>query len=163
MRYFYQPIIVYSIFFYYFISILINQSNPIFASFLNKQKYPLTRSSKTIRELRTKSSFFEEVVDVDEVEGRTLLQKKQTLRLTCKSFPRTCGFKGSPGPNCSKKKCVNAVRDRYNCGRCEKKCKFDQICCNEKCVNSSFNSTGSIAEGANNSCSIWQPLCFWPL
>lgn len=89
--------------------------------------------------------------EVHELEGRSLRQKKQTLRLTCNKFPRICGFKGSPGPNCCKKKCVNAMRDRYNCGKCGNKCKFNQICCSGKCVNPSFNRRH--CGGCNNSCS----------
>ncbi|KAF3453417.1 hypothetical protein FNV43_RR03857 [Rhamnella rubrinervis] len=93
-------------------------------------------------------------IDVHELlsGGRSLRQKKkQTLRLTCKTFPRICRFKGSPGPNCCKKKCVNVLTDRFNCGRCGKKCKFSKICCNGKCVNPSFNSRH--CGGCNNSCS----------
>ncbi|KAH7546760.1 hypothetical protein FEM48_Zijuj01G0235600 [Ziziphus jujuba var. spinosa] len=96
------------------------------------------------------SSFEEEVVGADEVEGRSLRQKKQTLRLTCKTFPRICRFKGSPGPNCCKKKCANVLKDRSNCGRCGKICKFNEICCNGKCVNPSFNRRH--CGGCNNSC-----------
>ena len=76
---------------------------------------------------------------------------KQTRRLTCKRAPRVCRAKGSPGPNCCKKKCVNLFRDRRNCGKCGKKCKYNQICCNGKCVNPSFNKRH--CGGCNNRCS----------
>ncbi|KAJ4725136.1 putative Stigma-specific Stig1 family protein [Melia azedarach] len=87
--------------------------------------------------------------------GRSLLQKRRnrhyrTLRLTCKKFPRICYFKGSPGHSCCKKKCVNLLKDRMNCGKCGKKCKYNQICCNGKCVNPSFN--GRHCGACNNSC-----------
>ncbi|KAJ9153810.1 hypothetical protein P3X46_027212 [Hevea brasiliensis] len=72
--------------------------------------------------------------------GRILTQKKRKARqMTCNKFPRICHAKGSPGPYCCKKKCVNVLTDRFNCGACGKKCKYNQICCNGKCVNPSFN------------------------
>ncbi|XP_031284459.1 stigma-specific STIG1-like protein 1 [Pistacia vera] len=72
--------------------------------------------------------------------GRSLRQRKGTwnLRLTCKKFPKICQSKGSPGPTCCKK-CVDVLKDRMNCGKCGKKCKFNEICCRGKCVNPSFN------------------------
>ncbi|KAK7859909.1 hypothetical protein CFP56_000380 [Quercus suber] len=39
------------------------------------------------------------------------------------SAPRVCHAKGSPGPNCCKKKCVDVRADKLNYGRCGKKCK----------------------------------------
>ncbi|EXB63291.1 hypothetical protein L484_000953 [Morus notabilis] len=77
--------------------------------------------------------------------------RKHTRRLTCNRFPRICRAKGSPGPSCCKKKCVNLLRDRHNCGKCGKKCKYSQICCNGKCVNPSFNKRH--CGGCNNRCS----------
>ncbi|PON91273.1 Stigma-specific protein [Trema orientale] len=59
--------------------------------------------------------------------------------LTCDKFPRVCGLKGSKGPDCCKKKCVNVKTDRLNCGMCGYKCKYTEICCKGKCVNSSFD------------------------
>ena len=75
----------------------------------------------------------------DEAEGRSLLQKKRTRRITCNKFPRICHARGSPGPQCCKKICVNILMDRLNCGKCGKKCKYNEICCKGKCVNPSFN------------------------
>ncbi|XVF03814.1 hypothetical protein REPUB_Repub05bG0025400 [Reevesia pubescens] len=86
----------------------------------------------------------------DEPEGRSLLQKKRTRRITCNKFPRICHAKGSPGPECCKKKCVNILMDRLNCGKCGKKCKYNEICCKEKCVNPSFNRKH--CGGCNNRC-----------
>ncbi|CAL9017716.1 unnamed protein product, partial [Prunus brigantina] len=57
--------------------------------------------------------------------GRSLLRKRW-LRLTCNKFPRICRAKGSPGPSCCKKKCVNVLTDRLNCGRCGKKCRYNE-------------------------------------
>uniref|UniRef100_A0A2C9W761 Stigma-specific STIG1-like protein 1 n=1 Tax=Manihot esculenta TaxID=3983 RepID=A0A2C9W761_MANES len=84
--------------------------------------------------------------------GRILIQRKRKARarMSCKKFPRICHAKGSPGPYCCKKKCVNVLRDRFNCGACGKKCKYNQICCNGKCVNPSFNRRH--CGGCNNKC-----------
>ncbi|XP_042519702.1 stigma-specific STIG1-like protein 1 [Macadamia integrifolia] len=60
-------------------------------------------------------------------------------RMTCNRYPRICRAKGSPGPDCCKKKCVNVSTDRLNCGICGKKCKYNEICCRGKCVNPSFD------------------------
>ncbi|KAB5538987.1 hypothetical protein DKX38_016520 [Salix brachista] len=60
-------------------------------------------------------------------------------RLTCNKFPGICHAKGSPGPHCCKKKCVNVLADRLNCGLCGKKCRYNEICCDGKCVNPSFS------------------------
>ena len=87
----------------------------------------------------------------ENTEGRSLLQKKRNRRLTCKKFPRICRAKGSPGPQCCTKKCVNILTDRHNCGKCGKKCKYNQICCKGKCVNPSFNPKH--CGGCNNRCS----------
>ncbi|PON62714.1 Stigma-specific protein [Parasponia andersonii] len=83
---------------------------------------------------------------------RFFSRKKRTHRRpTCKKFPRICHAKGSPGPSCCKKKCVDLLRDRHNCGKCGKKCKYNRICCNGKCVNPSFNKKH--CGGCNNRCS----------
>ncbi|KAJ6999404.1 hypothetical protein D5086_003755 [Populus alba] len=55
--------------------------------------------------------------------------------MTCDKYPRVCRVKGSPGPDCCKKKCVNVMTDRLNCGMCGKKCKYPEICCKGQCVN----------------------------
>ncbi|KAJ1428716.1 Stigma-specific protein Stig1 [Sesbania bispinosa] len=49
--------------------------------------------------------------------------------MTCDKYPRVCRVKGSEGPDCCRKKCVNVSTDRNNCGRCGKRCKYSQICC----------------------------------
>ncbi|KAJ6892480.1 hypothetical protein NC651_025623 [Populus alba x Populus x berolinensis] len=74
-----------------------------------------------------------------------------------RGFPRICQAKGSPGPHCCKKKCVNVLADRLNCGLCGKKCKYNEICCNGKCVNPSFNRRHCGA--CNNSCGGNGNLC----
>ncbi|PRQ31931.1 putative stigma-specific protein Stig1 [Rosa chinensis] len=83
---------------------------------------------------------------------RSLRQKMRThtVRLTCNKFPRICYTKGSPGPHCCKKKCVNVLTDKLNCGKCGKKCKYSEVCCKGKCVNPSFNRTH--CGGCNNRC-----------
>ncbi|OWM83386.1 hypothetical protein CDL15_Pgr012867 [Punica granatum] len=58
-----------------------------------------------------------------------------TSKMTCNKYPRICRKKGSPGPDCCKKKCVNVKTDRLNCGKCGRKCKYNKICCKGKCVN----------------------------
>ncbi|XP_047938732.1 stigma-specific STIG1-like protein 1 [Salvia hispanica] len=55
--------------------------------------------------------------------------------IKCNKYPKICRAKGSSGPNCCKKRCVNVGTDRVNCGRCGHKCKFSEICCKGKCVN----------------------------
>ncbi|XVE50699.1 hypothetical protein DITRI_Ditri01bG0184300 [Diplodiscus trichospermus] len=85
-----------------------------------------------------------------EAEGRSLLQKKRNFRITCNKFPKICHARGSPGPQCCKKKYVNILRDRLNCGKCGKKCKYNETCCKGKCVNPSFNRKH--CGGCNNRC-----------
>ncbi|CAI9265070.1 unnamed protein product [Lactuca saligna] len=67
--------------------------------------------------------------------SRFLAQKPQATKITCDKNPRLCRAKGSPGPDCCKKKCVNVMSDNMNCGLCGKKCKYSEICCKGKCVN----------------------------
>jgi Stigma-specific protein, Stig1 len=55
--------------------------------------------------------------------------------LTCDKFPRVCRQKGSPGPDCCKKMCVNVMTDNLNCGECGRRCRFGQTCCGGTCVN----------------------------
>ncbi|XVF57500.1 hypothetical protein PTKIN_Ptkin06aG0210300 [Pterospermum kingtungense] len=105
----------------------------------------------------------EQIFTSDEGQGRSLLQKKQTRsgrNMTCNKFPRICHAKGSPGPHCCKKKCVNISMDRLNCGKCGKKCKYNEICCEGKCVNPSFNRKH--CGGCNNRCSNGR-LCVFGL
>ncbi|XP_042477695.1 stigma-specific STIG1-like protein 3 [Macadamia integrifolia] len=62
-------------------------------------------------------------------------------KLTCDKFPRICRAKGSAWPDCCKKKCVNVMTVRLNCGWCGNKCKYSEICCKGKCVNPMFNKS----------------------
>ncbi|XP_050369024.1 stigma-specific STIG1-like protein 1 [Argentina anserina] len=86
------------------------------------------------------------------INDRSLRQKMRTHRgqLTCNKFPGICYTRGSPGPHCCKKKCVNVLTDKLNCGKCGKKCKYSEVCCKGKCVNPSFNR--SHCGGCNNRC-----------
>lgn len=59
--------------------------------------------------------------------------------MTCDKYPRVCRVKGSPGPDCCSKKCVNVSTDRNNCGWCGNRCRYSQICCRGKCVNPLFD------------------------
>ncbi|XP_050290443.1 stigma-specific STIG1-like protein 3 [Quercus robur] len=61
--------------------------------------------------------------------SRFLAQKNARVVMTCDKYPRVCHAKGSPGRDCCKKKCVNVLTDRLNCGKCGKKCKYSEICC----------------------------------
>ncbi|KAA8520126.1 hypothetical protein F0562_014382 [Nyssa sinensis] len=57
------------------------------------------------------------------------LAEKPRATMTCDKYPRVCSAKGSPGPDCCKKNCVNVMTDKLNCGMCGKKCKYSEICC----------------------------------
>lgn len=70
--------------------------------------------------------------------------------LTCNKYPRVCRAARSPGPDCCKKKCVNVLTDRLNCGICGKRCKYSEICCKGECVNPSSNKKH--CGGCNNRC-----------
>ncbi|XP_058092620.1 stigma-specific STIG1-like protein 1 [Magnolia sinica] len=71
--------------------------------------------------------------------GRFLLAKNKRKQLKCNKNPRICRAKGSPGPFCCKKKCVDVRMDRLNCGLCGKKCKYNETCCKGKCINVAFD------------------------
>ncbi|XAR65678.1 hypothetical protein NMG60_11009864 [Bertholletia excelsa] len=71
-------------------------------------------------------------------------------KMTCDKYPRICAAKGSPGPDCCRKKCVDVMEDRMNCGRCGKKCKYWEICCEGECVNPSINKKH--CGSCNNKC-----------
>ncbi|KAG5246700.1 stigma-specific STIG1 protein [Salix suchowensis] len=67
--------------------------------------------------------------------NRFLAQKTRAV-MTCNKYPRVCRAKGSPGPDCCKKKCVSVLTDGHVV-QCDvgKKCKYPEICCKGKCVN----------------------------
>ncbi|XP_054776380.1 stigma-specific STIG1-like protein 1 [Prosopis cineraria] len=81
--------------------------------------------------------------------------------MTCDKYPRICRAPGSNGPDCCKKKCVNVSRDRNNCGKCGRKCKYSQICCRGKCVNPmvSNNHCGTCGNKCNNGDSCNYGIC----
>ncbi|KAI5572607.1 hypothetical protein BDE02_10G023600 [Populus trichocarpa] len=78
------------------------------------------------------------------------LAQKTRAAMTCNKYPRVCRAKGSPGPDCCKKKCVNVLTDRLNCGMCGKKCKYAEICCKGDCVKPMSNKKH--CGGCNNKC-----------
>nr|GEY73871.1 hypothetical protein [Tanacetum cinerariifolium] len=67
--------------------------------------------------------------------GSRFLAQHSSGLLKCNKNPRLCRARGSPGPDCCNKKCVNVKTDKQNCGLCGKKCKHQEICCKGKCVN----------------------------
>ncbi|KAK3039654.1 hypothetical protein RJ639_026995 [Escallonia herrerae] len=78
------------------------------------------------------------------------LAQNPRASMTCDKYPRVCHTKGSPGPDCCKKRCVNVTTDKLNCGVCGKKCKFSEICCKGQCVNPRSNKKH--CGGCNNKC-----------
>ncbi|KAF5176772.1 Stigma-specific stig1-like protein [Thalictrum thalictroides] len=68
-----------------------------------------------------------------------LAQQKPKKQLSCDKLPIKCRSKGSPGPDCCNKKCVDVKTDGLNCGMCGNKCKYSQICCGGKCINPSVD------------------------
>ncbi|KAJ4842767.1 hypothetical protein Tsubulata_013392 [Turnera subulata] len=70
--------------------------------------------------------------------------------MLCDKYPKVCRIRGSPGPDCCKKKCVDMKTDRLNCGKCGKKCKYSELCCKGKCVNP--RSDKKNCGGCNNKC-----------
>lgn len=93
---------------------------------------------------------------VDDVKGLTSLRgigrvlAQRTRATTCDKYPRICRATGSPGPDCCRKRCVNVMRDRLNCGRCGKRCKYSEICCKGKCVNPMLDKKN--CGGCTNNC-----------
>lgn len=82
--------------------------------------------------------------------GQNQPGKESRNKMTCNNYPRMCRVKGSPGPDCCKKKCVNVSTDRLNCGKCGLKCKYYETCCKGKCVNPFSNKKH--CGGCNNKC-----------
>ncbi|GFY91724.1 stigma-specific Stig1 family protein [Actinidia rufa] len=67
------------------------------------------------------------------------LAQSPRATMTCDKYPRVCVAKGSPGPDCCYKQCVNVMSDKLNCGKCGYKCKYSETCCQGKCVNPSVD------------------------
>ncbi|KAF5943383.1 hypothetical protein HYC85_017460, partial [Camellia sinensis] len=68
----------------------------------------------------------------------------QSPRVTMKcdkgdKYPRVCALKGSFGHDCCNKRCVNVMTDKFNCGKCGKKCKYSEMCCGGECANPSVD------------------------
>ncbi|XVF26075.1 hypothetical protein REPUB_Repub13aG0268800 [Reevesia pubescens] len=82
--------------------------------------------------------------------GRFLSQSSRAA-LKCDKHPEICHVKGSQGPLiCCNKKCVDLRTDKFNCGKCGKKCNYSKICCEGKCVNPLSNQKH--CGGCNNNC-----------
>ncbi|KAL2931288.1 Stigma-specific STIG1-like protein 1, partial [Bienertia sinuspersici] len=71
-------------------------------------------------------------------------------RITCNRLPRICRLKGSPGPDCCRKKCVNINSDKFNCGFCGRRCRYPEVCCNGRCINPWYNRKN--CGGCHNKC-----------
>ncbi|CDP04432.1 unnamed protein product [Coffea canephora] len=85
------------------------------------------------------------------LSGRSLAQQKLPGNYTCDVYPRVCRLKGSAGPDCCYKKCVNnKLNDTINCGGCNIKCKFGENCCNGKCKNTLYDKNN--CGGCNVKC-----------
>ncbi|KAI3698151.1 hypothetical protein L6452_31263 [Arctium lappa] len=91
----------------------------------NQENIPGIQEDSLVSDLRTRV-------------GRFLAQKPKGL-MKCNKNPRLCRAKGSPGPDCCNKKCVNVMTDKQNCNLCGRKCKHMEICCNGSCVNPMVN------------------------
>ncbi|KAL5990114.1 hypothetical protein ACLOJK_011011 [Asimina triloba] len=90
--------------------------------------------------------------------ARLLLAKKKHNALKCNKNPRICRAKGSPGPFCCNKKCVDVRTDRLNCGLCGKKCKYNWTCCKGKCVNLAWDNKN--CGRCNNRCGAGRSCAF---
>ena len=82
--------------------------------------------------------------------SRFLASNPSTAAMTCDKYPTVCRAKGSAGPYCCKKQCVNVMTDESNCGKCGNRCKYSEICCAGKCVNPS-NDKNNCGK-CNNKC-----------
>nr|XP_010916127.1 stigma-specific STIG1-like protein 1 [Elaeis guineensis] len=67
--------------------------------------------------------------------SRLLAQTNVEASKTCDRYPRVCRAKGSSGPDCCWKRCVNVMADNQNCGWCGMRCGYGQTCCGGRCVN----------------------------
>ncbi|KAL5773261.1 hypothetical protein ACOSP7_012855 [Xanthoceras sorbifolium] len=86
-------------------------------------------------------------------KGRFLadnLRQGSTVTASCDKYPRVCRAKGTSGPDCCNKQCVDVSNDKLNCGKCGRKCNYTQMCCQGKCVNTSVNKKH--CGRCNNSC-----------
>ncbi|XP_047157168.1 stigma-specific STIG1-like protein 1 [Vigna umbellata] len=101
---------------------------------VHKKESAFLTTIKSQNSTVTPSSESEELASL---RGAKSLNGHKTVHgaMTCDKYPRVCRTKGSEGPDCCKKKCVNVSTDRNNCGMCGKKCKYSQVCCKGKCVN----------------------------
>ncbi|KAF5742147.1 hypothetical protein HS088_TW09G00189 [Tripterygium wilfordii] len=93
--------------------------------------------------------------------GRFLASNKPRAVMTCDKYPRVCRGKGSGGPDCCYKQCVNVMSDELNCGKCGNKCKYWEICCQGKCVNPSLDEKH--CGKCNNRCSDKGSSCVYGL
>ncbi|KAL9320810.1 hypothetical protein ACSQ67_012649 [Phaseolus vulgaris] len=110
---------------------------------LHKRKSPFltTTYPKTHNSTESPATPSSESLELASLRGAKGLHGHKNVRgaMTCDKYPRVCRAKGSEGPDCCKRKCVNVSTDRNNCGMCGKKCKYSQVCCKGKCVNPMFD------------------------
>ncbi|KAI4298727.1 hypothetical protein L6164_032251 [Bauhinia variegata] len=93
--------------------------------------------------------------------SRFLAQEKARSALSCKKYPKVCQVNGSAGPDCCINKCVDLSKDRFNCGKCGKKCGYSKICCDGKCVNPMTNNKhcGKCGNNCNKGSSCLYGMC----
>ncbi|KAK4360914.1 hypothetical protein RND71_019866 [Anisodus tanguticus] len=98
--------------------------------------------------LSSQESVHDEKIDATYQRGKESFRRYNMY--TCNKYPRVCAAKGSRGPDCCRKKCVNVMTDRFNCGKCGRKCGYLEMCCEGWCVNTYFNKRH--CGNCNNSC-----------
>nr|XP_009409631.2 PREDICTED: stigma-specific STIG1-like protein 1 [Musa acuminata subsp. malaccensis] len=72
--------------------------------------------------------------------GHLLVERSLRAAATCSKFPRMCHAKGSPGPDCCSRRCVDVRTDSLNCGRCGRRCRYGWTCCRGRCVNIMYDA-----------------------
>ncbi|RWW50228.1 hypothetical protein BHE74_00043539 [Ensete ventricosum] len=72
--------------------------------------------------------------------GRLLDERSLRAAATCSEFPRMCHAKGSPGPDCCRRRCADVRTDSLNCGRCGRRCRYGWACCRGRCVNIMYDA-----------------------
>ncbi|KAM3362676.1 hypothetical protein P3S68_017530 [Capsicum galapagoense] len=98
--------------------------------------------------LSSQESVLDEKIDATYQRGNDSFRRYNVY--TCDKYPRVCAAKGSHEPDCCRNNCVDVMNDRFNCGKCGKKCRYSEMCCEGWCVNTYFNKRH--CGKCNNSC-----------